>query len=83
MNRNSKTVTELSNIHQGHLLDKNRFIVLICDIDDIKGKAKDMGLKLSKKEVQEAFEYAQRKLSDLTMDQFWEGIEACIDEVKN
>lgn len=71
------------NIHQGTELEEGRnFVAMICDIDDIKQRAKDNGDKLTSKQVQEVYDLARRKISDLLMEDFWFSLDAFIDEVK-
>lgn len=72
------------NIHQGsELLEGQNFVVLICDIDDIKQRIEENDDKLSSKEIKEVYDLARRKLSDLIMDDFWFGLDALIQQVKD
>ena len=71
------------NIHQGTELEEGRnFVAMICDIDDIKQRVKDNGDTLTPKQVQEVYDLARRKISDLLMEDFWFSLDAFIDEVK-
>lgn len=72
------------NIHQGsELLEGQNFVVLICDIDDIKQRLRDNGDQLTPKEIKEVYDLAKRKLADLIMEDFWFGLDALIRQVKN
>ncbi len=71
------------NIHQGTELEEGKnFVVLICDIDDIKGRIQDNGDNLSPKEIKEVYDLAKRKLADLIMEDFFFGLDELIRQVK-
>ena len=73
---------ELKDLHQGSELEPNQnFIVLICDIDDIKGSIKQNKQKVTKDQLKRIYEYAKRKMTDSVMDQFWYSIDAMIDNI--
>ena len=77
-------MTKLEEIHQGTELEKDQsFVALICDIDDIKGRAKENGEKLTKKQLKEVYEYAKRKLADIIMEDFWLSIDTCLSSYED
>jgi hypothetical protein len=57
-----------NSIHQGDLINgSNSFVVLICDIDDIKERFPEK----TDQEIKEIFDLAKDKMTDLTMESFW------------
>lgn len=57
-----------NSIHQGDLVNgSNSFIVLICDIEDIKQNFPDK----TDQEIKEIFDLARDKMTDFTMESFW------------
>jgi len=74
----------MTEIHQGSELEKDHtFVVLICDIDDIKGRIKDNKQKFTAKQIKEIYQLARRRLTDSVMDQFWYSLDAVIDDYEN
>lgn len=72
---------KIENIHQGTELEKDHnFVVLICDIDDIKSRMKNEGKDATKKELEQIYELAKRRLTDSVMEQFWYSLDAVVDE---
>lgn len=72
----------MSEIHQGAELEHDHnFVVLICDIEDIKGRIKQNKQKVTKAQLKRIYDYAQRKMTDSVMEQFWYSIDAMIDEI--
>ena len=70
-------------LRQGsELREDKEFIVLVCDIDDITQRAKENNQVLSDSESKQVYELARNKLTDLLMNDFWEGIDVVLDELK-
>ncbi|MFQ5750734.1 MAG: hypothetical protein ACE5HI_01950 [bacterium] len=51
---------EFKNVHQGDLLTKFSFCVLICDFNDIQAHAKQLNIKLSSEQAIKVFEKLQQ-----------------------
>lgn len=61
-----------NSINQGDLINgSDSFVVLICDIDDIKEKFPDK----TDQEIKEIFEIARRKMTDVLMSDFWDSLD--------
>lgn len=72
----------MSEIHQGAELENgHNFVVLICDIDDIKGRIKDNEQEVTEDQLKRIYDYAKRKMTDSVMEQFWYSIDAMINEI--
>ncbi len=76
-------MTEQKPIYQGDELKKNsHFIAIVCDIDDIKGRAEENEIELSPEQLQKAYDHARAHMTDQLMEDFWVAVDDAISEVE-
>jgi len=72
-----------SGLNQGsELVENNNFIVLICDVDDIRGRVRQRGKHFNEKQIKEIYDKARRRMADYLMEDFWASMDILIDDVK-
>jgi len=73
----------MNNLHQGSELEEgHNFIVLICDIDDVEGRARQRGKHFNERQIKEIYDKARNRMADYMMEDFWASMDILIDDVK-